>query len=61
QYATYIAFELKMWRQGYRKNSPDAMGVVARKLTDEEISAVAAYYQQVRASLETAESQAKGK
>jgi cytochrome c553 len=48
QYAIYIAFELRMWQRGYRKNSPDGMAVVARALDDREIAAVAAYYQQVR-------------
>ena len=48
QYALYIAFELRMWQRGYRKNSPDGMAVVARALDDREIAAVAAYYQQVR-------------
>lgn len=54
QYAPYIAFELKMWQQGFRKNSANSMGVIAKKLDDQEIAAVAAYYQQVRSSLETA-------
>jgi cytochrome c553 len=48
QYAPYIAFELRMWQRGYRKNSPDGMAVVARALDEREIAAVAAYYQQVR-------------
>jgi cytochrome c553 len=48
QYATYIAFELKMWRQGFRKNSPGQMGTIARQLDPADIAAVAAYYQQVR-------------
>ena len=55
QYAHYIAFTLQMWQQGYRKNSPNEMTVVAKKLDDQEIAAVAAYYQQVRSTLETAE------
>jgi cytochrome c553 len=59
QYAHYIAFTLQMWRQGFRKNSPDAMGVIANKLDDQEIAAVAAYYQQVQSTLETVESQGK--
>jgi cytochrome c553 len=59
QYAHYIAFTLQMWRQGFRKNSPDAMGVIAEKLDDQEIAAVAAYYQQVQSTLETVESQRK--
>jgi cytochrome c553 len=48
-----------MWRQGFRKNSPDAMAVIAKKLDQEMIAAVAAYYQQVQSTLETEESQAK--
>jgi cytochrome c553 len=59
QYAHYIAFTLQMWRQGFRKNSPDAMGVIANKLDDQEIAAVAAYYQQVQSTLETTEAQGK--
>ncbi|MBV8567670.1 MAG: c-type cytochrome [Methylobacteriaceae bacterium] len=48
QYATYIAFELKMWQQGFRKSSADSMGYVAKQLDPADIAAVAAYYQQVR-------------
>ena len=50
QYARYIAFQLTMWKRGFRKNSPDAMAAVAKRLNDHEIDAVAAYYQQVNAS-----------
>jgi cytochrome c553 len=53
QYAHYIAFTLQMWQEGFRKNSPDAMAVIAKKLNDQEIIAVAAYYQQVNSPLET--------
>lgn len=53
QYAHYIAFTLQMWQQGFRKNSPNAMEVIAKKLNDQEIAAVAAYYQQVNSSLES--------
>jgi cytochrome c553 len=59
QYAHYIAFTLQMWQQGYRKNNLDQMGVVAKKLTDQEIAAVGAYYQQVKSTLETAQTQGK--
>ena len=52
QYAPYIALELTMWQRGFRKNSPDAMAVVSRKLDAQDIAAVAAYYQQVRSSFE---------
>jgi cytochrome c553 len=54
QYAHYIAFTLQMWQEGFRKNSPDAMEAIAKKLDDQEILAVAAYYQQVSSPLEAA-------
>jgi cytochrome c553 len=54
QYAPYIALELRMWQRGFRKTSPDFMAVVAKDLNDQEIAAVAAYYQQVRGTGETA-------
>jgi cytochrome c553 len=54
QYAHYIAFTLQMWRQGYRNNNPESMGVIARKLSDQDIAAVAAYYQSVHPTIETA-------
>jgi len=50
QYARYIAFQLTMWKRGFRKNSPDAMADIAKRLDDQEIAAVSAYYQQVNAS-----------
>jgi len=50
QYAHYTAFELQMWKRGYRKNSPEAMLQVAKKLDDQDIQAVAAYFQQVLGS-----------
>ena len=48
QYSHYIAFTLNMWKGGFRKNSPDLMAPIAKQLDDQEIAAVAAYYQQVR-------------
>ena len=56
QYAQYIAFELKMWQHGYRRNSPETMFLIATKLDDQDIAALAAYYQQVRVSAKTAAS-----
>ncbi len=50
QYAHYTAFELQMWKRGYRKNSPEAMLQIAKKLDDQDIQAVAAYFQQVLGS-----------
>lgn len=54
QYAHYMAFTLQMWKLGFRKNSPDAMGAIAKKLDDQDIAAVAAYYQQVNSPLRAA-------
>ena len=48
QYSQYIAFTLQMWKGGFRKNSADLMGPIAKQLDDQEIAAVAAYYQQAR-------------
>jgi cytochrome c553 len=50
QYARYIAFQLTMWKRGFRNNSPDAMADVAKRLDKQDIAAVAAYFQQVNAS-----------
>jgi cytochrome c553 len=59
QYAHYIAFTLQMWQEGFRKNSPDAMEAIAKTLDDQDILAVAAYYQQVPLTLQTVGSQGK--
>jgi cytochrome c553 len=45
QYAQCTAFELKMWQRGYRRNSPEVMFMTATKLDDQDIAALAAYYQ----------------
>jgi cytochrome c553 len=47
QYSHYTAFQLHMWKRGFRKTSPDEMAAVARRLDDRDIEAVAAYFQQV--------------
>jgi cytochrome c553 len=52
QYARYIASELDMWRSGNRKNSPDVMFLIASKLSDQDIAALAAFYQQLPQSFE---------
>jgi cytochrome c553 len=59
QYTHYIAFTLQMWQEGFRKNSADAMEVIAKKLDDEEVLAVAAYYQQVQSTIEATQAQGK--
>jgi cytochrome c553 len=51
QYAHYIAFQLTMWQRGFRNNSPDAMADIAKRLDAQDIAALAAYYQQVDASV----------
>jgi cytochrome c553 len=47
QYGRYIASELQMWQRGFRKTGPEAMAQIAKRLDDQDIAAVAAYYQQV--------------
>src|SRR5258706_19182 len=44
------AFQLAMGKRGFRKNSPASMAGIAKRLDDQEIAAVAAYFQQVDAS-----------
>jgi cytochrome c553 len=56
QYAQYIAFELQMWKRGLRKNSAESMAVFATQLDDQDIAAVAAFYQQVRAAADSVSS-----
>jgi cytochrome c553 len=53
QYGPYIASELQMWQRGTRKSSPEAMGQIAKRLDDQDIAAVAAYYQQVGGGADT--------
>ncbi|MBV8285483.1 MAG: cytochrome c4 [Hyphomicrobiales bacterium] len=48
QYASYIALQLRMWKRGFRTDNPETMVLFAKELDDQEIAAVAAYYQQVR-------------
>lgn len=57
QNAHYIQFTLQMWQQGFRKSSAVSMEVVAKQLSDQDLAAVAAYYQQVRSAGEMETSQ----
>jgi cytochrome c553 len=50
QYAHYTASELQMWQHGLRRNSPTTMTLFSKLLDDQEIAALAAYYQQLGAS-----------
>jgi cytochrome c553 len=59
QYAPYSALQLRMWREGYRGNSPEAMRLIARQLTDRESQALAAYYQHLTPSLQASSAASK--
>jgi cytochrome c553 len=48
QYAQYIASQLKMWQLGSRKSSPNTMAYIAKRLDDQDVAAVGAYFQQAR-------------
>jgi cytochrome c553 len=48
QYAQYISSQLQMWKRGFRNNSPESMAPIARQLDDQQIAAIAAFYQQIR-------------
>jgi cytochrome c553 len=50
QYAHYTALQLQMWRQGFRRNSPTTMALFAKKLDDQDIAALAAYFEQLQPS-----------
>jgi cytochrome c553 len=54
QYAHYTAGQLQAWQRGFRRTSPEAMALFAKKLEDKEIAALAAYYQQIGASEQAA-------
>ncbi|WP_372616826.1 c-type cytochrome [Falsiroseomonas sp.] len=49
QYAPYIALQLRLWKQGERRNGPlGVMAAVAAGMTEAEIDAVALYYASLR-------------
>jgi cytochrome c553 len=48
QYGHYISFELKMWQRGFRNTSHPVMRLFAKRLDDQEVAALGAYYQQLR-------------
>jgi cytochrome c553 len=50
QYAQYITAELHAWQDGSRNNSPAVMAAFAKKLTGDDIDALAAYYQALAAT-----------
>ena len=48
QYADYTVLQLQLWQSGSRKDSADAMADIAKRLSGQDMAAVAAYYQQLR-------------
>jgi cytochrome c553 len=54
QYKDYIALALHSWRGADRKNSHEIMLTIASKLDDQDVAALAAYFQQLPAASQTA-------
>ncbi len=50
QYEQYTAIVLQMWLRGFRSNSPTTMTLFSKLLNDQEIAALAAYYQTLGAA-----------
>jgi cytochrome c553 len=49
QYAPYLALQLKRWKEGKRDGDPlNVMRHIAEQMSEEEIAAVAAYFEAVR-------------
>jgi cytochrome c553 len=48
QYASYILFELSMFREGFRKQGAEQMKTFSHVMDEGEANAVAAYFQQAR-------------
>jgi cytochrome c553 len=49
QYAPYTELQLQLWKQGVRRNDGlDVMANIARAMSDEDIHAVAVYFESVR-------------
>lgn len=48
QYASYVAFQMRMWREGYRKNDANQqMANIAKRLSPEDIEAVGLYFERL--------------
>ena len=48
QYAHYIAFQMHMWRMGYRKNDANQqMATIAKRLGPQDIEAIGLYFERV--------------
>jgi cytochrome c553 len=48
QHASYLEAQLRDWKSGQRKNSPNQMVQIAQRLDDASIKALTAYFEQVK-------------
>ena len=55
QYAAYTALQLQLWKEGIRRNDPaDVMRMIALQMSEEQIAAVAQYYEAIPAAPDAA-------
>ena len=48
QYAHYIAFQMRMWQMGYRKNDANQqMANIARRLSPQDVEAIGLYFERL--------------
>jgi cytochrome c553 len=59
QHAAYTALQLTLWQGGSRHTSPEGMAEIAKRLSEQDIAAVAAYYHQLRGGPESPAQPAK--
>ena len=57
QNAAYISSQLRLWKKGYRLGTESAamMSLIAQRLSDDEVDAVAAYYTQLQPKADNSE------
>jgi Cytochrome c553 len=48
QFSTYTDAQLKAWKSGTRKNSPGQMLEIANRLSEKDMAALSAYFEQVK-------------
>lgn len=60
QYSNYIAFTLREWHRGFRRNSANIMGEVAGHLDEQDIAALAAYFQRLRSNPQVGDAAPEG-
>ena len=51
QHPGYLAQQIAAWKTGTRKNSPEQMAEIAKKLSDKDIQALAAYFESISLSV----------